>query len=246
MLPEPSQHSHSEQPRCWVVIPAAGVGRRFGADMPKQYLELAGKRIIDYVLELFLQHEQIAGCVVALDPADPYWSGCQYAQHPQVWRAPGGCERCHSVRNALTVLTEFAQPDDWVFVHDAARPCLRHSDIDALLQVLEHESVGALLAVPIHDTVKQSAEQQPRIEKTVPRANLWRAYTPQVFQLAVLQHALDSALSHGHAITDDASAVELLGLSPLLVEGQADNIKITQKSDLALAQFFLMQQGRLC
>ncbi|MBB1072993.1 2-C-methyl-D-erythritol 4-phosphate cytidylyltransferase [Rhodoferax sp. 4810] len=247
-------HAHSSiiTPRLWALIPAAGVGRRFGATVPKQYLELGGRRVIDYVLEMFIFHPKLSGCVVALDRNDPYWNDGIYAAHPNIHRAIGGNERCHSVNNALATLTNDlgAQDDDWVLVHDAARPCLRRSDLDALIAVLTNEPVGVLLAVPVHDTVKQSQltenEKIVRVATTVARSTLWRAYTPQVFRLGLLRQALNQALANNQLVTDDASAIELFGLSPRLVEGHADNIKITRPEDLPLAQFFLIQQGRLC
>ncbi|MFE8031946.1 2-C-methyl-D-erythritol 4-phosphate cytidylyltransferase [Thiohalocapsa marina] len=232
-------------PRHWVVIPAAGVGRRFGGNTPKQYLELAGAMVIDQVLGQFVEHDAISGCVVALSADDGYWPDSRYAQHSRVQRAPGGRERCHSVANALAALTPLADDTDWVLVHDAARPCLRRQDLDALLEVLRDEPVGALLAVPVHDTVKRSRDGR-HVEGTVPRAALWRAYTPQAFRLGLLRDALREADRRQQAVTDDASAVELLGLQPRLVEGHSDNIKITRPEDLPLARFFLEQQGRPC
>jgi 2-C-methyl-D-erythritol 4-phosphate cytidylyltransferase len=226
---------------CWVLLPAAGVGRRFGAAVPKQYLELDGRRVIDRALDVFLDHPRIQGCVVVLHPNDPYWEEGAHAKQPRIHRAPGGAERCHSVRNGLDTLAERADEQDWVLVHDAARPCLRRTDLDALLAALEDESVGALLAVPVHDTVKRARADTPWVLETVPRADLWRAFTPQAFRLGQLRQALDFALENDLFVTDDASAIELLGLMPKLVAGHSDNIKITAPEDLALAQFFLSQ-----
>ncbi len=241
--------------RYWAMIPAAGVGRRFGARLPKQYLPLAGRRVIDHVLGLFLEHPAIAGCVVALDPADAWWSEGPFADDPRVRRVDGGKERCHSVCNGLDglVADAAAGAEDWVLVHDAARPCLRRADLDALLAALADEPVGALLGIPVHDTVKRVVGQGgddrpgigPEIVATVPREALWRAYTPQAFRLGLLHRALTQALSNGQLVTDDASAVELSGLRPRMVEGHADNIKITRPEDLPLAEFFLHQQGRI-
>ncbi|MBK5967411.1 MULTISPECIES: 2-C-methyl-D-erythritol 4-phosphate cytidylyltransferase [Thiorhodovibrio] len=236
---------------CWGLIPAAGVGRRFGAAVPKQYLKLDGRRVIDHALDRFLAHPGIRGCAVVLHPDDPYWPEGPHASNPAVLRADGGAERCHSVRNGLDALAAVADEQDWVLVHDAARPCLRRADLDALLAVLaDDEPVGALLAVPVHDTVKRArtAEMAERtlVAETVPRADLWRAYTPQAFRLGELREALDRALENGQLVTDDASAMELLGRSPRLVEGHSDNIKITRPEDLALARFFLSQQESAC
>ena len=231
--------------RHWALIPAAGVGRRFGGDMPKQYLQLAGAMVIDHVLGLFVEHPAISGCVVALSPDDGYWPDSRYAGHPRVQRVPGGRERSHSVANALALLAEQADPEDWVLVHDAARPCLRAHDLDRLIAALRDEPVGALLAVPVHDTVKQAADGK-RVDATLPRATLWRAYTPQAFRLGLLRRALAEAEADDLVVTDDASAIERLGLKPRLIEGGSDNIKITRPEDLPLARFYLEQQGRLC
>lgn len=227
--------------RHWALIPAAGVGRRFGAEVPKQYLALAGRPVIDHAIAAFMEHPAIAGCAVVLGSADGWWSDVSaYANHPDVLRAPGGAERCHSVRNGLTALAERAAEDDWVLVHDAARPCLRRSDLDRLLAALREEPVGALLAVPIADTVKRADAGQ--VAETLPRSALWRAYTPQAFRLGLLRRALAQAQARDVVVTDDASAVELLGLRPALIECQADNIKITRPEDLPLAAFYLEQQ----
>jgi len=227
--------------RHWALIPAAGVGRRFGAEVPKQYLALAGRPVIDHAIAAFIGHPAIAGCAVVLGSADGWWSDVSaYANHPDVLRAPGGAERCHSVRNGLTALADRAAEDDWVLVHDAARPCLRRSDLDRLLAALREEPVGALLAVPIADTVKRADAGQ--VAETLPRSALWRAYTPQAFRLGLLRRALAQAQARDVVVTDDASAVELLGLRPALIECQADNIKITRPEDLPLAAFYLQQQ----
>lgn len=229
--------------RYWAVIPAAGAGRRFGGPVPKQYLELGEHRVIDHSIDSFAGHAAVSGCMVALSPEDDWWQETRYAGHPFVQRVAGGAERSDSVASALVALSERAAAEDWVLVHDAARPCLTVSDLDRLIEALEDESVGALLAVPVHDTVKAAAESSPaRVEQTLPRHQLWRAFTPQAFRLGQLQQALHHCQSAGIAITDDASAIEQLGLQPRLVAGRSDNIKITRPEDLPLARFFLDQQ----
>jgi 2-C-methyl-D-erythritol 4-phosphate cytidylyltransferase len=220
------------------------VGRRFGGATPKQYLELGGHMVIDHVLRRFVEHPAISGCVVALGPEDGWWADSRYASHPKVRRAVGGRERSDSVANGLALLAETAFPEDWVLVHDAARPCLAVADLEALLAALIDEPVGALLAVPVHDTVKQADGE--RVTATLPRASLWRAFTPQVFRLGLLRRALAEAAAEGVPVTDEASAVELLGLQPRLIEGRSDNIKITRPEDLPLAHFFLQQQAPPC
>jgi len=234
----------TQGPRHWVVLPAAGAGRRFGSPVPKQYLRLRGRRVIEHSIAAFIEHPLIAGCVVALSPEDAWWPETAYANHPAVKRVEGGAERSDSVANALTALIGQAADDDWVLVHDAARPCLAAADLDQLLAALTDEPVGALLAVPIQDTVKASEGAfAARVERTLPRQQLWRAYTPQAFRLGQLREALAHCRAQGLAITDDASAMEQLGLRPRLIEGRTDNIKITRPEDLPLAEFFLEQQG---
>lgn len=230
--------------RVWALIPAAGVGRRVGAPIPKQYLDLAGRRVIDHSLSVFVKHPAIAGIVVALDPSDGQWLDTEFARHPAVRRCNGGAERCHSVLNALDALPEYAAEQDWVLVHDAARPCLRRADLDRLLEVAQVDPVGGILAVPVRDTMKR-ADRSGHIAGTESRDGLWHAYTPQMFRLGLLRRVLSQAIERDLLVTDDASAVELAGLAPLLVEGHADNIKITRPEDLPLALFYLQQQGRL-
>lgn len=230
--------------RFWAVIPAAGVGRRMGTTIPKQYLELGGRRVIDYSLELFVEHPRIQGIAVALSLEDGHWGETAYADHPKVLRAPGGAERCHSVLNALDLLAERAEGEDWVLVHDAARPCLRRADLDRLIEDLADDPVGGLLGVPVRDTMKRS-DPSGRVTDTVDRSALWHAYTPQMFRLGTLRRALTEALADGVLVTDDAQAIERLGLAPRLVEGHADNLKVTRAEDLPLARFYLEQQGRI-
>ncbi|MCG6862737.1 MAG: 2-C-methyl-D-erythritol 4-phosphate cytidylyltransferase [Chromatiaceae bacterium] len=229
---------------CWGVIPAAGIGRRMGTTVPKQYLELGGRPVIDFSLRLFLDHPRLSRVIVALDPEDQFWPRTAFADHPRVRRVDGGVERCHSVLNALDFLDREADETDWVLVHDAARPCLRRDDVDRLLTSLMDHPVGGLLGVPARDTMKQVGEDGT-VRSTVPRERLWHAFTPQMFRFGLLRQALCAALEGGGLVTDDAGALELMGLAPMLVEGHADNIKITRPEDLSLAGFHLEQQGRL-
>jgi len=215
-----------------------------GAAIPKQYLDLAGLPVLEHSLRLFLDHPQIRGLAVTLDPRDERWACLPSARHPAILRASGGAERCHSVLNGLEVLAERAGEQDWVLVHDAARPCLRREDLDLLIATLERHPVGGLLGVPVRDTMK-AADARGEVIETVPRAGLWHAYTPQMFRLGPLRQALSRAMAAGQWVTDEASAMELTGLRPLLVEGHADNLKITRPEDLPLAWFYLSQQGRV-
>ncbi len=226
---------------CWVVVPAAGVGKRMGGSIPKQYLQLNGRAVIDHTLERLLAHPAIASVYVALGEQDAWWPDTEYAQHPDVVRVTGGSERCFSVLNALKVLAERADSDDWVLVHDAARPCLRHSDIDKLIKSVQSRAVGGLLGMPVHDTMKRT-DITDLIVKTVERNHLWHAFTPQMFRVGLLMQSLQDAIDAAVPVTDEASAIEWAGHHPLMVEGHPDNIKITRPEDLTLAAYYLSAQ----
>ncbi|MGD2117269.1 MAG: 2-C-methyl-D-erythritol 4-phosphate cytidylyltransferase [Chromatiales bacterium] len=229
------------QPRYWAVIPAAGIGSRMAADKPKQYLQINGISILDHTLSRFLSHDAIAGVYVALADNDSCWPDSQYANDPRVHRVSGGAERCLSVLNALDALNVAGSADDMVLVHDAARPCITHDDINRLIADVSTSEHGGLLALPMTDTVKLS-DADLRVVETVDRSILWRAMTPQLFRMAVLRQALQQAVAADRLVTDEASAMEMAGFKPMLVEGRADNIKITHPDDLALAQFYLSRQ----
>ncbi len=224
----------------WVIIPAAGVGRRMGSDTPKQYLLLNDKTVIEHTLSVFDLHSSISEIIVAIAKEDEYWAELNIKLSKPLHKVAGGKERCDSVLNALTFLKNKAHADDWVLVHDAARPCLRTVDLTLLLEECQSHAVGGILAVPVRDTMKRSVGNI--IKETVDREDLWHALTPQMFRYKLLKDALESALKKNNVVTDEASAMELAGYQPLLVEGHADNLKITQPEDLALASFFLVQQ----
>jgi len=228
--------SHSS--RYWVVIPAAGVGKRMGADRPKQYLSLLGKSVIEQTLDCFIEHPRVAGIVVALSRDDGYWPALPVSRSTRIVRAEGGAERCHSVLSALDALQTNADEEDWVLVHDAARPCLTRSDLDKLIDELSGDEVGGILAVPVRDTMKRG-DGTGHIAHTEDRNNLWHALTPQMFRFGLLRNALQRSLIDGFVVTDEASAIEHIGLKPRLVEGRADNIKVTRPEDLVLAGYFL-------
>ncbi len=219
----------------WLVMPAAGIGRRFGADRPKQYAPLCGRTVIEWALALFLADPRCSGAVVALALDDPYWT---VIAPPTVLVVAGGQERSHSVRNALAALAERASLEDWVLVHDAARPCLPRQDLDRLLEELGGHPVGGLLATPAADTLKRSDALRD-VQQTVDRAGLWRALTPQMFRYGRLCEALDRAHAAGRIPTDEAQAIEWLGDRPRLVEGDCANLKITSAADLAIAAALL-------
>jgi 2-C-methyl-D-erythritol 4-phosphate cytidylyltransferase len=212
------------------------------ADRPKQYLTLGGKTVIEHTLDRFIVHPAIAGIVVALDPQDVYWPSLTIACEKPLKKVVGGKERCHSVLNALKLLEDMPTPPDWVAVHDAARPCLTRADLDKLMLSLASDRVGGILGVPVRDTIKYSRDNE-RIAETVDRAGLWHAMTPQMFRLQVLAEALRRSLDDGYLVTDEASAVEHIDLNPRLIEGRADNIKITRPEDLALAEHYLLSSA---
>ncbi|HIQ45200.1 MAG TPA: 2-C-methyl-D-erythritol 4-phosphate cytidylyltransferase [Pseudomonas oleovorans] len=222
--------------RFWLVIPAAGIGARMAADRPKQYLQVAGRSILEHTLQRFLDHPALRGVVVSLAADDPYWPVLAVASDPRIRRAAGGCERADSVLAGLeTLKNEGAADDDWVLVHDAARPNLALEDLQRLLDSLADDPVGGLLAVPARDTLKR-AGADGRVQETVDRSVIWQAYTPQMFRLGALHQALAQALRAQVAITDEASAMEWAGLAPRLVEGRADNLKVTRPEDLQYLQ----------
>jgi 2-C-methyl-D-erythritol 4-phosphate cytidylyltransferase len=219
-------------PAFWAVIPAAGVGARMAADRPKQYLQLGGLTILEHSLLCFLDHPRLKGLVISLAVDDPYWPTLPCALDSRIQQVAGGRERADSVLNALLHLhANGADDNDWVLVHDAARPNLARSDLDNLLNELKDDPVGGLLAVPAKDTLKR-ADAHGRVTETVDRSLIWQAYTPQMFRLGALHRALAESLVSNVSITDEASAIEWAGQSPRLIEGRADNIKVTRPEDL--------------
>lgn len=228
-------------PVSWIVVPAAGQGRRFGEILPKQYQVMAGRTVIEHTLERLLQIDQSI-VVVAIHPADSQWSRLPVFSHPRIRTVHGGKERSDSVRLALECLQREAHVDDWVLVHDVARPCVRVPDINKLICAVKSHKVGGILAVPVSDTVKQ-VNDRAGITATISRANLWLAQTPQIFRYGLLSWSLNSALRQQWQPTDEAAAVEKLGHCPLVVEGSADNIKITRREDLAIAEAIIRFQN---
>ncbi|ALG69380.2 2-C-methyl-D-erythritol 4-phosphate cytidylyltransferase [Beggiatoa leptomitoformis] len=221
----------------WVVIPAAGIGTRMEADCPKQYLTIHAKPILQHTIERF-DFPMIAGIVVSLAKQDTYWEKLTLNINVPLFIAEGGKERYHSVFNSLLALKNRARPDDWVLVHDAARPCVRQSDVQNLMQQLSIHPVGGLLGIPVRDTLKRTNAHN-HVTETVNREGLWHALTPQMFRYDLLYKALSVIIATHEMITDDAQAMEKLGYTPVFIEGHADNIKITRPQDLALATLYL-------
>jgi 2-C-methyl-D-erythritol 4-phosphate cytidylyltransferase len=220
----------------WLVMPAAGRSRRMAdVELPKQYLELLGRSVIEWALAPFLAHRDCAGVVVALSTEDTHWDKLAAATDRRVTTVTGGAERVDSVRAALAALSKRADDGDWVLVHDAARPCLPAADLERLLATLWDDSIGGLLAAPVVDTLKR-ADEAGRVDQTVARESLWHALTPQMFRYGPLVRALDTAAASGRPVTDEAQAIEGLGLRPRLVLGSSDNLKVTIASDLERAR----------
>ena len=227
----------------WAVVPAAGRGTRFGGELPKQYLQVDGRLLLAHTLDVLLAHQAVAGVLLALADNDPLWPGwTEYAGKPLL-TCTGGDSRAMSVLAALQALPESVRADDFVLVHDAARPNLALADLDQLLERGRADPVGAILAAPVRDTLKRAGDDGG-IDGTEPRERLWRALTPQLFRRLQLTRALQAAAEAGVEVTDEAMALERQGLRPLLVEGREDNFKVTTPADLARFEFELSRRRR--
>ncbi|MEO7433677.1 MAG: 2-C-methyl-D-erythritol 4-phosphate cytidylyltransferase [Dokdonella sp.] len=225
----------------WCVVPAAGRGARFGAEKPKQYVELAGQPMLLWTLQRLAECPSIAGLMVVLASGDPYWPGFGSFGGKPVLTVVGGAERSSSVLMGLRALPPMIPDDAFVLVHDAARPCVRGADISRLVE-LGTIAGGALLASPLRDTLKLG-DADACVVTTEPREARWRALTPQLFRRGELTVALLDASRDGVAVTDESMAMERLGHRPLLVEGAESNIKVTTTADLALAEFLLLRES---
>jgi 2-C-methyl-D-erythritol 4-phosphate cytidylyltransferase len=214
----------------WVVIPAAGIGQRFGNKAPKQYLRLFDKTILEHSIELFVDLPHIKQIIIPLSEDDDYFFNLPYYQHEKIQVVKGENIRSGSVLNALLYLKEKADGQDWVLVHDAVRPCLHPHDRQTLFQSLCQDPIGGILATPVADTVKHVTQQE--ISHTVNRASLWLAQTPQMFRLQVLLEALSFCAKSQLTVTDEASAIEQFGFSPKIVEAYYPNPKLTYPRDL--------------
>ncbi len=226
----------------WAILPAAGTGSRSGSALPKQYRPLLGRPMIEYALDVLAAHPDIDGLMLALAPDDRRWDGVTRWKNTPLRTCLGGAERRDSVLAALDALADVLGPDDWALVHDAARPCLRAEDLHRLIEAATAHPVGGLLAGRMKDTVKR-ADADAQVQGTLDRTPLWRAFTPQLFPARSLRRALQHAVQEIAVITDESSAMERLGLSPLLVEGADDNIKVTLPDDFAFAEAILNARG---
>jgi 2-C-methyl-D-erythritol 4-phosphate cytidylyltransferase len=218
------------------------------SDIPKQYLPIDGRPVLEYTVNALLRNKNISGLVIALQADDTYWPEIRVNSQKPVLLAAGGKERADSVLNALAELfrcEQFDANNDWVMVHDAVRCCLRQGDIDRLVSEVADDSNGGLLALPVRDTMKRqlSGSSPATVAATVDRENLWHALTPQYFAALDLKNALENARMNGQIVTDESSAMELAGFSPILVQGHEDNLKITRPDDLRLAGLYLQAQN---
>jgi len=227
----------------WAVVPAAGRGTRFGGEVPKQYLEVAGQALIGHTLHALCAHGSVEGVIVVLAQDDAHWPGWSTVADKPVATCVGGSERAESVLAGLAALPDSVRADEFVLVHDAARPNLQRDDLDRLLEYGRNDPVGAILASPVRDTLKRAGDDGG-IDATEPRERLWRAFTPQLFRRLQLSRALEAARDAGIAVTDEAMAMERQGLRPLLIEGREDNLKVTTAADLALFEFLLTRNER--
>ena len=228
-------------PGLWAIVPAAGVGRRMGSPVPKQFLKLGNKTVLEHSLDALWSLTGLTGMVLVSDGHPSLAAVQERCSDRLLLRAPGGKQRCHSVLNGLAALADSASAQDWVLVHDAARPCVQPADIDRLIDTCMRNTDGGLLGMPVSDTMKR-VDTKGNVTATVDRTGLWHALTPQMFRAGQLLEALRQGIRAGKTLTDEASAMEAAGYAPRMVEGQRDNIKITVASDLELAGYYLQRQ----
>lgn len=231
-----------ETSHIWTIIPAAGIGQRMNASLPKQYLKLHDKTVLEHTFQALFQHPLIKQATLCLNPQDEYWQTLPMASNTSIVTTHGGATRALSVLNGLKALEGTAKANDWVLVHDAARPCISIDSLNKLITEIANDSVGGLLAIPSKDTLKYAhvcEDGSLKTSKTLDRSIVWRAQTPQMFRYGVLTNALKEAIENGVEITDEASAIEYAGLAAKLIEGDENNFKITTPDDLALAEKLL-------
>jgi len=233
----------SNKTRFWAIVPAAGTSQRLGAEIPKQYLPLGETTVIESSIRVFLNNSKILGVIVALHSQDQYWNDLALTRNEKIHTVVGGASRSDSVINAIAYLKNTpAEDNDFILVHDAARPCLHEEDVELLIEKFEHDEIGGILASPASDTLKlveQQANENNTVSKTLDRSKIWKAYTPQMFRLGLLKKAMLHCKEKNIAVTDEASAIEALGLKVQLVQGRSDNIKVTHAEDLVMAAAIL-------
>jgi 2-C-methyl-D-erythritol 4-phosphate cytidylyltransferase len=240
--------------KCHALLPTAGTGSRLGGELPKQFQQLAGKPMLAYALEAFLQSPQIESIWIGVSPAfinNPILKTFTNSAKPIHFLPTGGPTRQETVKNTLAALLNHGiSVDDWVLVHDAARPGITPTLIEKLINSVQGSQIGGLLAMRLADTLKQAdldsvvAGNIPHVERTIPREHLWQAQTPQMFALAQLHSALENAIRLEADVTDEASAMELAGVKPLLIEGATRNFKVTHPADWDLMQLLLSSSAQ--
>ena len=223
------------------IVPAAGVGKRMKANSPKQYLCINNKTILTHTVMKLLSHDKISKVIISLGANDQYFTDSDLVYRSDIIRVNGGKERVDSVLNGLKAIDQQQYP--WTLVHDAARPCISHQDIDNLIKQCLDNDCGGILATPVRDTMKRGINgNRMTIKETVEREQLWHALTPQMYKTEQLKNAIEQAIAEGLPITDEASAIEHANLTSLLVPASSENIKITHPDDLALAEFYINKQ----
>lgn len=236
-----NSHNPSNQPGIWAVIPCAGTGSRSGSEGPKQYKMIAGKPMVLHTLQAFSSVRRLSGTLLVVSEQDSFFENASFGESSIFVHQCGGATRAASVCNGLKALRGLgAKDDDWVLVHDAARCLITQQQINALIDAGLTDQVGALLALPLPDTLKR--EEDGRVAETIARGDKWLAQTPQMFHVAELISAIEAA---GDAVTDESSAMEFMGKRPLLVEGSAQNFKVTYPLDFALAESIFEARNRI-
>jgi 2-C-methyl-D-erythritol 4-phosphate cytidylyltransferase len=240
--PQTSRPTNSNKEKFWVIVPAAGVGRRMAQAVPKQYLKVCGKTILEHSIERLLQAPSIAGVLVCVARNDELWSELGLEKNDRVKSVYGGNERMHSVYNALNYLKkELDVADRYILVHDAVRPCVSIEDIERLISKVVSEDVGGILASPAVDTLKR-VDKDFTIVETIERNKCWRAQTPQMFRLSIMQKSIEVLLNRNMLASDESAAVEASGFKSMIVEGSQQNIKLTMPEDLTIIEAILNAQ----
>lgn len=235
----------SNQENIWGIMPAAGIGSRMQSQVPKQYLTLAGKAVIEHSVDLLLSVPSLRLLTVCLSPGDVHFMETM-SDRTRLATVDGGLTRADSVLNGLKSLVGSASERDWVIVHDAARPCLSKNTLNSFIEKVTDDGVGGIMAIQSKDTLKQgvSYEGQLEVESTIDRSKIWQAQTPQMFRFGALKESLERCRAAAFEVTDEASAVELAGHTVRLYEGSARNIKITTPEDKDIAEFFLSHRNQ--
>ena len=228
----------SKSDKYWLVVPAAGIGSRMGGDIPKQYVSVNGKTIIEHTLDNFIDRKEIENICISISESDNHWPTLPISKNKKIITTIGGNERYESVYNGLCALQDKANDEDWVLVHDAVRPCLKKSTIDRLITDIRSHDVGGILALPCFETMKRVNNNQ-QVEETINREIIWRAQTPQAFKYKKLLLSIEKAINENILITDEAMAMELSNYKPIVIMGDEKNIKITHKDDLKHLELFL-------